>query len=407
MIDEKLALIHALHSTLFDELKKQELSIDDDELSNALFDVIINSSPSKEYVSEILGRIKELPAWLKNEIITTSRAKAGGKSSNRKPEKLTTIGKIALAALSDIKLNELTKAELQEAFELVERSYAEKLIDKSEDYSDEVTLAKKLISEMDVKKSKPKETNNKKYSILAAILKTTASGEIEKAFIEKHKDAIYDNAKLFLAGNAGFSVSVSPLEKDAAVLCVKNDGKFSSYQLFEDNKVIPLLAKMAGIKNSCIVLDDRLDEKIINGLDDEDLFNYLAKGLAESKPDLTFDILEKSEERQIVYGVVMEPEATDTHGEVASADVIEQLAHDYLMNSQTIKLQHIIPTSGAKIIESYIAPMDLKINGNDVVKGSWIMAMKVLDNDIWENIKIGKYTGFSIHGIAVREPING
>ena len=60
---------------------------------------------------------------------------------------------------------------------------------------------------------------------------------------------------------------------------------------------------------------------------------------------------------------------------------------------------------GARILESYLAPQNLVINGEDVKDGSWLMGWR-LDNDkVWADAKSGKLGGFSIQGSAVREPV--
>jgi DNA adenine methylase len=39
-----------------------------------------------------------------------------------------------------------------------------------------------------------------------------------------------------------------------------------------------------------------------------------------------------------------------------------------------------------------------------VSKGTWLMAVRVLDDGLWEQVKTGGITGFSIGGSAVRTP---
>jgi hypothetical protein len=58
----------------------------------------------------------------------------------------------------------------------------------------------------------------------------------------------------------------------------------------------------------------------------------------------------------------------------------------------------------ASIIESYIAPTDFKCNGQVVKSGSWVMGVKIFDKDLWQAIKKGEITGFSIAGRGTRTP---
>ena len=55
-----------------------------------------------------------------------------------------------------------------------------------------------------------------------------------------------------------------------------------------------------------------------------------------------------------------------------------------------------------RIYESYIAPANLTIGGQKVKKGTWLLMYHVLDDAIWQQIKSGKLTGFSMGGFARR-----
>jgi DNA adenine methylase len=57
-----------------------------------------------------------------------------------------------------------------------------------------------------------------------------------------------------------------------------------------------------------------------------------------------------------------------------------------------------------KLLESYLAPADFELNGQQVKQGTWMMAVKVLDDALWQAVKSGELTGFSIGGSAVRRP---
>lgn len=106
-------------------------------------------------------------------------------------------------------------------------------------------------------------------------------------------------------------------------------------------------------------------------------------------------------ELRLVTGVVMEPNEFDSHGDITSPQEIEQAAYAYLYNSQVVGDQHSRPApSDVKVVESYIAPADFTIGDQVVKQGSWVMTIHVRDDDMWEAVKSGKYTGFSIGGFA-------
>jgi hypothetical protein len=57
-----------------------------------------------------------------------------------------------------------------------------------------------------------------------------------------------------------------------------------------------------------------------------------------------------------------------------------------------------------KVLESYLAPTDFTIGELAVRKGTWLLAVRVLSDELWERVKSGDLTGFSIGGSARRVP---
>lgn len=75
-------------------------------------------------------------------------------------------------------------------------------------------------------------------------------------------------------------------------------------------------------------------------------------------------------------------------------------------NHQNSTLEHQSPISGMTVVESWLITdpeMDKsKLYGMKLPKGTWMISMKVDDDDIWENeILNKKTTGFSIEGFYV------
>jgi hypothetical protein len=121
----------------------------------------------------------------------------------------------------------------------------------------------------------------------------------------------------------------------------------------------------------------------------------LKKGLAE----LTAPVVFKNEEKRIVYGPVLIPDEPDSDNDVVSAEKIEEVAHKFVEQYGNIDLQHSLNNVG-KLVESYILPFDWEIDENTVIpKGSWIMGVRVTDDETWNAVKNGKLGGFSIMAI--------
>jgi hypothetical protein len=108
----------------------------------------------------------------------------------------------------------------------------------------------------------------------------------------------------------------------------------------------------------------------------------------------------KAEER-LVYGIVLEPETVDAQGDIYSAEEIRSACHEFMEKFGKLGLQHkYLANNLMKVLECWIAPADLKIEDHDVKKGTWLLACRIVDEDLWQAVKEGKFTGFSIGGTA-------
>lgn len=117
-------------------------------------------------------------------------------------------------------------------------------------------------------------------------------------------------------------------------------------------------------------------------------------------------------EERIVYGVVLEPDTEDSQTDVYSADEIRKTAHGFMEGYRSgnyLAHQHDGKdiTGQLLVLESFIAPVDFEVEGLDgtvekVKKGTWLMATRILDDGLWEDVKKGLVTGYSIGGDAIR-----
>lgn len=112
-------------------------------------------------------------------------------------------------------------------------------------------------------------------------------------------------------------------------------------------------------------------------------------------------VLKADEEERLIVSIAMVPELVDSQGDIASAEVIEKAAHFFLVGGGEIHLQHIDQAiTGVHAVESYIVRRNTKIEDQSVKKGTWVMAVKVWNDSVWQAVKEGRFTGFSIGGFA-------
>jgi hypothetical protein len=114
-------------------------------------------------------------------------------------------------------------------------------------------------------------------------------------------------------------------------------------------------------------------------------------------------------EERYVLGVVLEPEPEngDSQGDTYSEDEVRKAAFTFMEDFRNTGLQHArLVNKSVKILESYIAPQDLDFDGTSVKKGTWLMSVRVLDDEIWNAVRKGDLTGFSIGGHALRTAVD-
>ncbi|WP_440097231.1 XkdF-like putative serine protease domain-containing protein [Bacillus paralicheniformis] len=123
---------------------------------------------------------------------------------------------------------------------------------------------------------------------------------------------------------------------------------------------------------------------------------------SEEQPDFHKEIkalVKAYDEKKLVYGIVYEPDTPDAHGDFMTAAEIEKAAHGFLKDAREIDKQHDFQSGVGEVVESYVAPADFEVNGETIKKGSWVLVTKASD-EVWEQIKKGEITGYSMAGTA-------
>lgn len=151
----------------------------------------------------------------------------------------------------------------------------------------------------------------------------------------------------------------------------------------------------------------------------------------------------KADEQRYTLGVVYEPNVPDAHGDFMTPETIERAAHAYMRKLQgvddvskaatdlmigiakalnddvTVRVDvgsildiaksglndmHV-NTDGddalGEVVESFIAPTDMIVNGQEVAKGSWLLGV-VWSSSMFEKVKDGTRTGYSLEGRGIR-----
>lgn len=126
--------------------------------------------------------------------------------------------------------------------------------------------------------------------------------------------------------------------------------------------------------------------------------------------------LKALEEKRIVIGAALIPNKKiyrrdkDKEFEIYFTDETVRRASElvFMRNQhQNATLEHAVKLSGMAIVESWIIEDEekdkSKVYGFDLPKGTWMITMKVMDDNIWEKVKNGEVKGFSIEGYFVEK----
>lgn len=106
----------------------------------------------------------------------------------------------------------------------------------------------------------------------------------------------------------------------------------------------------------------------------------------------------KATNEELMQGtfLVLSPEEVDLHGDIYSAEEIRKACHNFNAYCMKANLLHLVETTTFSIVESYISPVDM-ILGDTVIKaGSWLAVLQFWDDEIWEDVKKGSFTGVSV-----------
>lgn len=150
----------------------------------------------------------------------------------------------------------------------------------------------------------------------------------------------------------------------------------------------------------------------------------LADAISELRKDGSFRVaVTKSvPEKQIVYGVILDPYQVDLHNDWVPPAEIESTAHDFLEKSRVVGLRHN-GRADASVVESWVEiypsrkDRELALEnmphrvfrrqfGSDVVhSGAWVAGVR-LSEELWQQHLSGELDAFSIGGFSFKSQVS-
>ena len=85
-----------------------------------------------------------------------------------------------------------------------------------------------------------------------------------------------------------------------------------------------------------------------------------------------------------------------------SAQTIKELYERFMKEGhKSVNLQHETDTEGVYLIQSFLKDTEKGINPTgfeSITDGSWFVAYKIENQQVWEKVKSGEFNGFSVEG---------
>lgn len=154
-------------------------------------------------------------------------------------------------------------------------------------------------------------------------------------------------------------------------------------------------------------------EKDLDGIDAVSLVDAPAieENFIALNKEYKMDLAEVDAEKRILMGAALIPNkqiyrknGKDEFYVFFSEATVKQASELFLKNGNqsNATLEHKAKFEGATVVESWIIDnpdMDKsKQYGFSLPKGTWMISMKIEDDKVWQEVKEGKYKGFSIEG---------
>jgi len=125
---------------------------------------------------------------------------------------------------------------------------------------------------------------------------------------------------------------------------------------------------------------------------------------------VSMKVIRKFDMQRVVVGIVYEPYTIDKQGMWAKPETIARAAHNFLQSpnfaagidhNEFVNNIDIRKEAKRAVVESYIAPCDMNIGNEYIKEGSWVMGVKIFDDEEWERVRSGEWSGFSMHGQGI------
>lgn len=127
----------------------------------------------------------------------------------------------------------------------------------------------------------------------------------------------------------------------------------------------------------------------------------------ELDANVTWKYHKVDEPKRVVTGPVLVPDTVDLQGDFEFPEDIQKAAFKFMEDARNIGEMHTKFGGIGIPVESWIAREPIFIDKGSEFKifptGTWMMSVRVTDDKVWEKVRNGELTGFSIGFRGTRE----
>lgn len=167
---------------------------------------------------------------------------------------------------------------------------------------------------------------------------------------------------------------------------------------------------MEGLDTIELFIDESKEEDGIEAISLVEFPAIEENFVALSKHKVEFKTIDS--EKRIIVGLALVPnkliyrrKKDYEYNITFSTETVRKASELYLkrLKNNNTTLEHAEFTGGVSVIESWIVEDPEKdktaLYGLNAVKGAWAVTMKIDNDEVWEDVKQGKYLGLSIEGM--------
>jgi hypothetical protein len=108
--------------------------------------------------------------------------------------------------------------------------------------------------------------------------------------------------------------------------------------------------------------------------------------------------------QRIVMAEVLIPDVPNCYGDISTRAGIRGFMEAYALRGYIIDVEHDlvdVTNQKAYVVESFIA----RPGDPDFVEGSWVVSMKIVDDDLWADVLAGRINGYSYQARVEMFPV--